>query len=310
MSSVRSLLRVRRGLRFCPADLVGPAKTGRTGPGRPRLVAALLATGLLLTGCVGVEDTADNAGSAPGGPKASGADSGAGRADSGGPDSGGPRSGGADSGGGRSGKPVLEAQTVEPEEIPGLGPATRAKISDETTQAVVVTGAGRDSDRSTVVIHERDPVTGWQRASDAWPAHNAVRGWTDDHVQGDLRSPIGVFGLTDAGGKLPDPGSRLPYDRGPAFEATGDGVEGEPLEGSFDYVVAINYNRMAGTSPLDWTRPLGEEKGGGIWLHVDHGGPTQGCVSLPRRDMKELLRALDPRKRPVVVMGDADSLSR
>ena len=308
MSSVRSLLPVRRG------------------PRRPRLVAALLATGLLLTGCAGAEDTADNAGSAPGGPKArgasggpkaSGADSGAGRADSGagraasgGADSGGPRSGGADSGGGRSGKPVLEAQTVEPEEIPGLGPATRAKISDETTQAVVVTGSGRESDRSTVVVHERDPVTGWQPASDVWPAHNAVRGWTDDHVQGDLRSPIGVFGLTDAGGKLPDPGSKLPYDRGSAFEATGDGVEGEPLEGSFDYVVAINYNRMAGTSPLDWTRPLGDEKGGGIWLHVDHDGPTQGCVSLPRRQMKELLRALDPRKRPVVVMGDADSLSR
>ncbi|MFJ5224363.1 L,D-transpeptidase family protein [Streptomyces sp. NPDC088400] len=299
MSSVRSLLPVRRG------------------PRRPRLVAALLATGLLLTGCAGAEDTADNVGSAPGGPKASGADSGAGRADSGagraasgGSDSGGPRSGGAESGGGRSGKPVLEAQTVEPEEIPGLGPATRAKISDETTQAVVVTGSGRESDRSTVMVHERDPVTGWQPASGVWPAHNAVRGWTDDHVQGDLRSPIGVFGLTDAGGKLPDPGSKLPYDRGPAFEATGDGVEGEPLEGSFDYVVAINYNRMAGTSPLDWTRPLGDEKGGGIWLHVDHGGPTQGCVSLPRGQMKELLRALDPRKRPVVVMGDADSLSR
>lgn len=244
MSSVRSLRPARRGLR------------------RPPVVAALLATGLLLTGCAGVEDTADNAGSAPGGPKASGADSGPGRADSGpgradsGPgradssagraDSGTRRadSGGADSGGDSTGKPVLEAQTVEPEEIPGLGPATRAKISDETTQAVVVTGSGRESDRSTVVVHERDPVTGWQPASDVWPAHNAVRGWTDDHVQGDLRSPIGVFGLTDAGGKLPDPGSKLPYDRGSAFEATGDGVEGEPLEGSFDYVVAINYNRM------------------------------------------------------------------
>lgn len=280
----------------------------RGGARRPRLAAALLATGLLLTGCAGAEDTADNAGSAPGGgPNARGTESGG--PGSGGADSGGQASGGPDSGGGNTGEPALKTQTVEPEEIPGLGPATRARISDETTQAVVVTGSGRESDRSTVVVHERDPVTGWQPASDVWPAHNAVRGWTDAHVRGDLRSPIGVFGLTDAGGRLPDPGAKLPYDRGPAFEATGDGIEGEPLEGSFDYVVAINYNRMAGTSPLDLTRPLGDEKGGGIWLHVDHGGPTQGCVSLPRRQMRELLRALDPRKRPVVVMGDADSLS-
>jgi hypothetical protein len=119
-----------------------------------------------------------------------------------------------------------------------------------------------------------------------------------------------VFGLTDAGGRLPDPGTTLPYDREPAFTADGIGFEGEPLAGSFDYVVAINYNRNSGTSPLDRTRPLGESRGGGIWIHVDHGGPTQACVSLPRGRMKELLRWLDPAKRPVVVMGDVTALGR
>jgi hypothetical protein len=119
-----------------------------------------------------------------------------------------------------------------------------------------------------------------------------------------------VFRLTDAGGLLPDPGTRLPYDRSSSFTIGGTGFEGKPLEGSFDYVVAINYNREPGTSPLDWTRPLGQEKGGGIWLHVDHEGPTHGCVSLREGHMRQLLRVLDPRLSPVVVMGDADSLSR
>ena len=75
-------------------------------------------------------------------------------------------------------------------------------------------------------------------------------------------------------------------------------------------MVAINYNRESGTTPLDWTRPLGAERGGGVWFHVDHGGPTHGCVSLPESRMKELLRWLDPAKKPVVVMGDAAALRR
>ncbi len=45
-------------------------------------------------------------------------------------------------------------------------------------------------------------------------------------------------------------------------------------------------------------------------MHVDHDGPTQGCVSLRKNHMKELLRALDPDRDPVVVMGDAAALRR
>lgn len=172
----------------------------------------------------------------------------------------------------------------------------------------MVTGRGRDSSASTVVLYERTEA-GWQ-AGASWPAHNALRGWTDHHLAGDLRSPTGVYTLTDAGGLLKNPGTKLPYDRGVGFTSPGTGFEGEPLAGSFDYVIAINYNRRPGTSPLDWTRPLGAGRGGGIWLHVDHGGPTHGCVSIAEEHMKELLLTLDPDLHPVVVMGDAKSLAR
>ncbi|WP_328883833.1 hypothetical protein [Streptomyces sp. NBC_00299] len=192
--------------------------------------------------------------------------------------------------------------------LPGLGPVTWARVPAETRQAVVVTGRDRDSSHSTVVLYERTD-TGW-KAGSSWPARNALRGWTDHHLAGDLRSPIGVFTLTDAGGLLDDPGTRLPYDYGDGFTASGTGFEGEPLAGSFDYVIAIDYNRRSGTSPLDRTRPLGAELGGGIWLHVDHGAPTQACVSLAREHMRLLLLALDPERHPVIVMGDAESLAR
>ncbi|MET8951128.1 sigma factor-like helix-turn-helix DNA-binding protein [Streptomyces sp. NPDC004393] len=100
------------------------------------------------------------------------------------------------------------------------------------------------------------------------------------------------------------------YHRSGAFTVGGPGLEGESLAGSFDYVIAINYNRQPGTSPTDGIHPMGRNRGGGIWIHVDHGGPTHACVSLSRTHMKQLLRALDPADHPVVVMGDADSLAR
>lgn len=201
-----------------------------------------------------------------------------------------------------------EAPAAAPTPLPGVGPRTLARIPRETRQVVLVTGRGKNSSESEVTVHRRTEA-GWQPGA-TWPAHNAYKGWTDDHRLGDQRSPIGVFTLTDAGGLLPDPGTELPYHRSSGFTINGTGVLGEPLAGSFDYVVAIDYNREPGLSPLDWTRPLGAEKGGGIWLHVDHDGPTQGCVSLRKPHMRELLLTLDPEEHPVVVMGDAASLGR
>lgn len=195
--------------------------------------------------------------------------------------------------------------------LPGVGPRTLAAVPADARQVVLVTGAGRDSSDSQVTLYRYDDTAGWTADRPAWKAHNAQRGWTDRHHSGDLRSPIGVFTLTDAGGRFADPGTRLTYDHAPiGFTNNSIGVSGESLHDAFDYVIAINYNRKPGMSPRDWTRPLGDSRGGGIWLHVDHGGPTQGCVSLPASAMKTLLRTLDPAQHPVVVMGDAPDLSR
>ncbi|WP_374705539.1 hypothetical protein [Streptomyces sp. AJS327] len=56
-------------------------------------------------------------------------------------------------------------------------------------------------------------------------------------------------------------------------------------------------------------RPRGQGAGGGIWLHLDRGSGTSGCVSLSAAGMRHLLRALDPRRRPVVVMAPGMSVS-
>ncbi|MER7671633.1 L,D-transpeptidase family protein [Kitasatospora sp. NPDC096128] len=210
-----------------------------------------------------------------------------------------------------AGQPVAAARPAPPElprQLPGVGAQLRSAIPAGSRQVLVVTGDGPDASTGHAMLYRNDG-DGWL-AGPTWPTRNARKGWTTDHRQGDLRSPVGVFTLTDAGGRLPDPGSRLPYERSEDFVISGTGFDGEPLAGAFDYVVAIDYNRVSGSTPLDRRRPRGSGYGGGIWLHVDHGGPTHGCVSMTADRMRELLTALDPALHPVVVMGDAAALTR
>ncbi|KOT86882.1 lipoprotein [Streptomyces sp. NRRL F-5755] len=190
-------------------------------------------------------------------------------------------------------------------DLPGVGAQLRARIPAETRQVVAVYGKGADSPDATLVLYTKT-AKGWHRTAD-WPAHNGRKGWTTDHHEDDLRSPVGVYSLTDAGGVLPDPGAKLPYTHSAAF--TPPPYWEKKTRHDFDHVIAVDYNRVKGTSPLDPTRPQGQKKGGGIWLHLDHGSGTSGCVSISKAGLVTLLRTLDPRQRPVVVMGDRAHLA-
>ncbi|MFI0150406.1 hypothetical protein [Streptomyces lydicus] len=217
--------------------------------------------------------------------------------------------GGKNDGAGKGERPGGPARGASPttrlRNIPGVGTALRARIPADSRQVVAVYGEGADSAAATVVLYEKN-AKGWDRKG-SWPAHNGRRGWTVDHHEGDKRSPVGVFTLTDAGGVLADPGAKLPYTHSSAF--TPPSYWSKNTRHDFDYVVAINYNRVTGTSPLDPTRPQGQSKGGGVWLHLDHDSGTSACVSVSQPAMQTLLRALDPARHPVVVMGDKAHLA-
>ncbi|MGP8297390.1 L,D-transpeptidase family protein [Streptomyces inhibens] len=217
--------------------------------------------------------------------------------------------GGKDDGAGKGERPGGPARgasaTTHLKNIPEVGTALRSRIPADSRQVVAVYGRGADSADATVVLYEKG-AKGWDQKG-SWAAHNGRRGWTVNHHEGDKRSPVGVFTLTDAGGVLADPGARLPYTHSSAFAPPS--YWSKNTRHDFDYVVAINYNRVKGTSPLDPSRPEGQSKGGGIWLHMDHGSGTSACVSVSKAGMQALLRALDPARYPVVVMGDRARLA-
>lgn len=219
--------------------------------------------------------------------------------------------GGSDGGSGRgseakaSDRPrQAQARTVDLKRIPDVGDRLRKQIPANSRQIVAVYGEGRNSAESRIVLYTKSGST-WDQTR-SWQGHNGKKGWTTDHREGDNRSPVGVFTLSDAGGVLPDPGAGLPYTRSAGFQAPRYWAKSHWHD--FDYVIAIDYNRVKGTSPGDPTRPQGQSKGGSIWLHMDHGSGTSACVSLSKSGMEYLLRTLDPAKHPVVVMGDKANL--
>ncbi|WP_035750964.1 transpeptidase [Parafrankia discariae] len=192
--------------------------------------------------------------------------------------------------------------------IPGVGDLMMARIPSSTRQVIVVTGADQSSTVNRVVLWQRaDADAPWTAVGAEIPGRNGANGWSHDHVEGDLRSPVGVFSLTAAGGRYADPGTALPYEYRPSFYQAG-GYEGDPMGEAFNYVVAIDYNRLPGHPPSDPTRPLGAAAGGDIWLHVDHNTPTRGCVSLPQASMETVLHWLAPSSHPMIIMGDRASL--
>jgi L,D-peptidoglycan transpeptidase YkuD (ErfK/YbiS/YcfS/YnhG family) len=191
--------------------------------------------------------------------------------------------------------------------IAGVGRVMADHLPRDAREVVLVSGATRDGSKSVVSLWEKR-TDGWNLVVGGMPGHNGLEGWTAKHKEGDEKTPIGIFSLTEAGGELPNPGTQLPYQHAPAFYSRSIYLGNEPTR-VFDYVVAINFNRLADAPPSSSVEPLGAAAGSGIWLHVDDGQPTAGCVGISRANMVRVLRWLEPAQHPVIVMGDKASLA-
>ncbi|NJC68652.1 hypothetical protein HC031_02765 [Planosporangium thailandense] len=183
----------------------------------------------------------------------------------------------------------------------GLGPQWAARLAGHS-QVVVASGADWRSSHATVTEWQR-AAGGWVRLAE-WDGWNGREGWTTTPAETRPQSPVGMFGLTDAGGYAPNPGSRLPYDHSSgSYSLIFNGVR------AFNHVIAIDYNRVPGTAPANSTRPLGYAAGGGFWIHTQHNSGTNGCVGIPDAGVVALQQTLDPAAKPVIVMGPAAALA-
>ncbi len=152
----------------------------------------------------------------------------------------------------------------------------------------------------------------WRRVFGPWTAWIGRNGMAPPGAkrEGDGRTPSGTFGFGFFFGVDPDPGVRFAYRRVQPYDVWDDdpssplynewvderyadpGADPEPMDVSaYDYGAVIAYN-TARTPGL----------GSAIFLHVNIGMPTAGCVTLPVGELLEVLRWLNPAASPLIEM--------
>jgi L,D-peptidoglycan transpeptidase YkuD (ErfK/YbiS/YcfS/YnhG family) len=159
----------------------------------------------------------------------------------------------------------------------------------------------------------------WAPAMGAMAARIGSLGFTDPHVEGRPSAPTGIYGIgATMYGVKANPGVRYRYHQlvpgdywnensnSAGYNRFSHGANpGGPSEAlwrikpAYNYFAVINYNLMAVP-----------RKGSGIFLHRGTGGATAGCVSLGETDLLRVLRWLNPKALPRIVLAPNALLSR
>ena len=171
-------------------------------------------------------------------------------------------------------------------------------------QRIQVTAPSARSTTATLTARECG-----KRVLGPWRARVGRNGLSAHRREGDGTTPIGTFGIGPVVyGLDPDPGLRLRYHR----LVCGDWWDGDASSqtyNTFRHVACGTTPAFRGGSEALWrvtpayrlfafiqynVAPVVPGRGSAIFLHVDTGRPTNGCVSLPLPQLRSLLVRLRP----------------
>lgn len=181
-------------------------------------------------------------------------------------------------------------------------------IPEGTKQLVLVQYKGRSRGRCR--YYEKRKSGTWKKkwGCTAYVGRNGIH----KTREGDGRTPSGRYALGQAFGIKKNPGTKMPYvtvneqhywcgDSGSKYynrlirrDETGHSCRGEHLikyGGAYHYSLFIEYNKEGRAG-----------KGSAIFLHCSRGRATAGCVAIPEKKMKRLLKRLRPDANPQIII--------
>jgi L,D-peptidoglycan transpeptidase YkuD (ErfK/YbiS/YcfS/YnhG family) len=165
----------------------------------------------------------------------------------------------------------------------------------------------------------------WVRVEGPFSARVGRNGVSSNRREGDGTTPTGTYTIgTTMYGNSADPGVRYRYRRlrcgdwwsedphsptyntfqhvtcgkPPPFKIKTSGMWQQPV--AYAHLAVIDFNM----------RPVVPGRGSGIFLHAKTGRPTNGCISLRRDALVRVLRWLDPKAKPRIVIDISAQLSR
>lgn len=194
-------------------------------------------------------------------------------------------------------------------------------LAGDSSQVLLVMGeAPSGSTALLYALEKRDG--GWRTAFPPLPALIGRNGFAPPgkKKEGDVRTPSGVFALKRAFGYAAAVDTRLSYRQAGDNDIWVDdsnspdynrwGRKGETSATSFEqmkmnddrykYGIVIEYN----------TSPVIKGAGSAIFIHVRLGEnlSTMGCVALAESDILRVLGWLEPKAKPLAILGTRDSI--
>lgn len=187
-----------------------------------------------------------------------------------------------------------------------------------SSQAILILGSSTSSEYAKCEVYAKTGSL-WSKK---WTCNSVVgrNGMSVNRHEGDKTSPMGIFGFIFEFGSAANPGTDMEYrhtspgdlwtsnpyninEYNTWIHYTGADPKGrfydfEDLYATsvYKYAAAIDFNYGSG-------KVIG--KGSAIFMHIspNSGRGTLGCVGLPEGTLVQVLRWMDPTKKPKIVIG-------
>lgn len=215
--------------------------------------------------------------------------------------------------------PAGSARSTSTRATPG-DPLPLKYSTGSATQVITVTASSSSSTDARLQTWTRSGGR-WVKVGASIHAYLGRSGTSENKHEGDGNTPAGSFTLTQAFGYESDPGTALPYFKTDsedwwisqpgslynthqrcASTCSGGLSPASPSEHlyytqpNYAYAVVIDYNtRNAGA--------VRQGAGSAVFLHVQTGKPTSGCVSVDRSQVIRILKWLTPSAHPRILIG-------
>ncbi|WP_156931895.1 L,D-transpeptidase family protein [Bacillus sp. J37] len=190
------------------------------------------------------------------------------------------------------------------------------KLSKQTkySQMLVVTASSNKSYKAEAVLYEKNGDE-WEKTLTS-PAVLGKLGVSLSKKEGDKKSPVGLYAIGHGFGVNRPADTKVPFkvtsnqdywiddttssDYNKWVKYSGDPNKKwksfERMTNSlYKYGLVVEYN----------TNPVVKGKGSAIFIHVwrNQTSPTLGCIALPESNVLTLLKEIDPKRNPAIVIG-------
>lgn len=195
--------------------------------------------------------------------------------------------------------------------------ADKLKTVGANNQLILVTTKGYGTSKAQIQTFERNSKGGWVKVLST-SGFIGKNGFATKKVEGDGKSPRGKYSIGTAFGQKGNPGTRLPFKNitnddvwvdDPKSSLYNTWQSKKAIQGkwksaekmaipSYVYGFVINYNvrRVPGA-------------GSAIFFHVAT-GHTLGCTGASQKNMVDILKWIDPAKKPVIIQTPVNELSK